>query len=390
MTDSSHSALDKATATGLTIGVEEEFLLVDEISGRTAPRAAAVLAKASTAPPCAEGAAVHSELLSIQIEATTGVCVTLEGLRAQLCGARAGLARAAQAERTVLISSGTPILADTVPSTAGPTTAATLITAGERYDHIARAYAGVVADYQVCGCHVHVGVPDRDTAVAVLNHVARWLPTLLAMSGNSPFYQGHDTGYASWRMVQQTRFPGSGLSPWFSSAADYDEQVARLVECGALIDQRMTFWVARPSPQLPTVEFRVADAASTVDEAVLQAALSRALVRTALGELAAGREACALRAQVASAALWCAARHGLNGPGVDLLAERRVPALDLLHELVSWVSCALEEVGDLGPVRDSVAELVKHGIGAEHQRRAAVAGLHAVVGMLGTRTTRGL
>ncbi|MDQ4094321.1 MAG: YbdK family carboxylate-amine ligase, partial [Actinomycetota bacterium] len=271
-----------------------------------------------------------------------------------------------------------------VPTIAGPRT-----TAGERYNHILRTYAGVLADYQVCGCHVHVGVPDRDTAVAVVNHVARWLPTLLAMSGNSPFYQGRDTGYASWRMIQQARFPGSGLSPWFSSAADYDEQVARLIECGALMDEQMTFWVTRPSLHLPTVEFRIADAVSTVGEAVLQAALSRALVRTALMELAAGREARAVRGQVAAAALWCAARHGLNGPGVDLLAERSVPALRLLHALLNWVSCALDEVGDLGSVRHSVAELVRHGIGAEHQRRAAASGLDAVVTMLGRRTILG-
>jgi glutamate---cysteine ligase / carboxylate-amine ligase len=290
------------------------------------------------------------------------------------------LADAARSEAAVLISSGTPVLADIVAPTAA---------AGERYAHIATAYAGVVADYQVCGCHVHVGVPDRDTAVAVVNHVGPWLPTLLAMSGNSPFYQGRDTGYASWRMVQQARFPGSGLPPWFSSAVDYDEQVARLVECGALMDERMTFWAARPSPHLPTVEFRVADAAGTAEEAVLQAALSRALVRAALAELAAGREALAVRSQVAAAAMWSAARHGLDGPGVDLAAERRVPALHLVHALLSWVSGALEEVGDLGWVRKSVAGLVDGGTGAQHQRRAAVVGPHAVVAMLGARTVWG-
>src|SRR5918997_4729223 len=190
MTDGRHSPLENASAAGLTIGVEEEFLLVDEMSGRTVPRVAAVLAKASAAPPCVEGSALHSELLNTQVEAATGVCITLEDLRAQLCQARARLSDAARSEATVLISSGTPVLADIVAPTA---------TAGERYDHIARTYAGVVADYQVCGCHVHVGVPDRDTAVAVVNHVGFWLPTLLAMSGNSPFHQGRDTGYASWR-----------------------------------------------------------------------------------------------------------------------------------------------------------------------------------------------
>ncbi len=380
MVDAQDTLLEKGTSSALTFGVEEEFFLMDDLSGQTVPRAAAVLAKASTAPSGATGAALHSELLSTQVEAATGVCVTLEGLRTQLCQTRGQLAAAARSEAAVLISSGTPILADTVP----PTPAA-----GERYGSIARAYAGVVTDYQVCGCHVHVGVPDRDTAVAVINHVSRWLPTLLAMSGNSPFHQGTDTGYASWRRVQQARFPDSGLPPWFSSAADHDERVALLIECGALMDEQMTFWVIRPSPHLPTVEFRIADAASTVEEAVLQAALSRALVRTALTELAVGREAQALQGQAAAAAMWSAARHGLGGPGVDLITQRSVPALHLAHALVSWVWGALEEVGDLKWVCESVTGLVKRGIGAERQRHAAVGGPQAVVAMLDERTLSG-
>lgn len=381
MDDAQHTRLEKVTSSALTFGVEEEFFLMDEMSGQTVPRAAAVLAKASTAPSGAAGAALHPEFLSTQVEAATGVCATLESLQAQLCQTRTQLAAAARSEAAVLISSGTPILADIVPPT---------IAAGARYSRFAKAYAGVITDHQLCGCHVHVGVPDRDTAVAVINHISPWLPTLLAMSGNSPFHQGWDTGYASWRSAQYARFPGSGLPPWFASAADYDEQVALLIECGVLIDERMTFWAIRPSPHLPTLEFRIADAASTVDEAVLQAALSRALVAAALAELAMGREAPAVQGQAAAAALWSAARHGLDGPGVDLITQRRVPALHLVQALVSWVGSALEEVGDLRWVRESVAGLVERGIGAEYQRRAAAGGPHTVVAMLEERTVPGI
>lgn len=108
---------------------------------------------------------------------------------------------------------------------------------GERFTRTTQTYAGVVADYQACGCHVHVGVQDRDTAVAVVNHLRRWLPTLLALSVNAPFERGRDTGYASWRTIVQQRFPGAGVPPHAASAAAYDSQVGRPVDCGVLDDQ---------------------------------------------------------------------------------------------------------------------------------------------------------
>jgi carboxylate-amine ligase len=260
------------------------------------------------------------------------------------------------------------------------------VTPGGRFAEIADRYAGVVADYQVCGCHVHIGVADRETAVAVVNHLRPWLPTLVALAGNSPFDHGRDSGYASWRILDQARFPGSGVPPWFASATAYDHQVARLAEAGALIDERMSFWLARPSPRLPTVEVRAGDAAATVDEAILQAALVRALVRTALIDLAQGREAPAVDDQLCAAATWAAARYGLDGPGVHPFEERAVPTTGLLHELLDRVRPALEASGDLPRVRAVLGRLTRHGTGARRQRAAAAHGLEAVVDLLATQT----
>lgn len=345
---------------GETVGIEEEFFLVDPVSGCTVDSASRVLARVVSSQPVAADAAVHAELLGTQVESATGICRTLEQVRAQLRGGRRRLAAAARAEGLWLIASGTPPLA-------GPTPAPS---AGERFERIAGTYAGLVSDYQCCGCHAHVGVHDRDLAVAVVNHLAPWLPTLLALSVNSPFDRGCDTGYSSWRMVTQSRFPGAGIAPWFASAASYDAQVDRLVDCGVLADRHMSFWLARPSSRLPTVELRVADTATTVRGAVLQAALSRALVRTSLTELAAGREARPVDVQMASAAVWAAARYGLRGPGVHLGIERRVPAERLVAELLGRVSPALEDTGDLPTVRAGIAAVSAEGTGAEHQRRA--------------------
>ncbi|RCW44610.1 carboxylate-amine ligase [Halopolyspora algeriensis] len=371
-----HAPPDAATATGATFGVEEEFLLVDDVSGRPFPGASPVLARVADRLPAA---AVHPELMETQVEASTGICTTLPELRGQLRKARDRLGAAAGLERVRLVSSGTPPLSGPPPP----------VSPGERFTRSARIYGGVITDYQACGCHVHVGVPDRDTAVAVINHLRPWLPTLLALSGNSPFHGGSDTGYASWRMVQQSRFPGAGMPPWFTSAAEYDARVSQLVDCGVLMDTGMSFWLARPSPRLPTVELRVADAAITAEEATLQAALGRALVRTALAELSAGVEAPAVPDQVAAAAVWAAARFGLRGHGVHPVTEQRIPAIELVHELLERVRPALDETGDLGAVRRCLAFVLRWGIGAERQRGAARNGSDAVIHMLAERTAPG-
>ncbi len=355
----------------MTVGVEEEFLLVDSRTRRTVPRAAAVLAHA----PMRQlpiGATLQRELQSCQVELATGVCTNLAVLRQQLLAGRQLLGVAARRENAVLISSGTPVLASDDPP----------VTTGTRFEAISDTYAGQAAKYQSSGCHVHVGVPDRETAVSVINHMRPWLPTLLALSVNSPFDDGTDTGYGSWRTVQQAGYPGSGIPPWFASAAAYDQQVDWLVAAGALVDPSMTFWVARPSPRFPTVEVRIADAASTVDEAVLQAALTRALVRTALIDIAAGHPAPAISDQMLAAAMWSAARYGLAGPGIDPEFGKQVPAEELVMSLLAWVGPALAETGDWDLTQEVVKNLLADGTGAERQRQVAADGVVAIVDML--------
>jgi carboxylate-amine ligase len=361
------------------MGVEEEFLLVDPASGATVPLAEKVVTRASAADLPA-GATVQRELRDTQVEVATGVCSTAAGLRADLVALRRAVATAARDHGAVVVASASPVRGsgDTPPSSL------------PRFAAIDDRYGEMTRDYEACGCHVHVGVADRDTAVAVVNHLGRWLPTLLAISVNSPFHQERDTGYGSWRMVQQSRFPGSGLAPYHRDHTGFRAEVARLVECGVLADEAQTFWFARPSPRLPTVELRVADTASAVDDAVLQALLGRALVRTALADLDHGREAEPVPAQVAAAAAWSAARYGLAGPGVHLGRARQVPAIDLVAALLDHVRDSLAETGDLTEVHMLVDRLRSGGTGAERQRRVARAGgLPAVVKELTLRDEPG-
>jgi carboxylate-amine ligase len=189
-------------------------------------------------------------------------------------------------------------------------------------------------------------------------------------------------------MIEQSRFPGSGVPPAFSSAADHDRAVDRLVDCGVLADPAMSFWLARPSPHLPTVEVRAADAAATADDAVLQAAITRALVGAALHDLSAGREAPDVDPAVCAAAVWNAARYGLEGPAIHPFEERQVPVRRLLGDLMHRVEPALEEAGDLTEARALLAWVLRTGSGADRQRRAASHGLRALVRMLAHQTAR--
>jgi carboxylate-amine ligase len=355
------------------MGIEEEFLVVDAVTRRPVGLAEELLvAGRAEGLESTAGTDLQRELLTSQLEAASGVCTSIPDLASLVTRARRTLARLAGERGLLLVPTGTPPLPGIDP----------VVTRGPRFLRGVEIYAVAVTGYEVSGCHVHVGVADADTAVAVVNHLRPWLPTLLALSANSPFWHGRDSGYASWRMMEQARFPGSGVPPRFADAEDYRREVSRLVECGVLIDRSMSFWLARPSPHLPTVEFRVADAAATVGEAMLQAALSRALVVTALAELAAGREGPPTDDQVCAAAVWSAARHGMTGPAVSPFACRSVPAVRMVDQLVRWVRPALEDSGDLPLVRRELALLARHGTGAARQLRAAEKGLEAVVDRL--------
>ncbi|RKT67774.1 carboxylate-amine ligase [Saccharothrix variisporea] len=350
--------------------MEEEFLLVDAESRAAVPLAREVLARVGGLP----GGEVHGELHATQVEFASGVCTRVDELREQLTGGRRRLARAARDVGALLVPAGAPVLGGAPPPRLED----------ERFGRITELYRGQVADYQCCGCHVHVGVPDRETAVAVLNHLRPWLPTLLALSVNSPFAHGRDTGFGSWRMVEQSRFPGSGVPPRFASAAAYDAAVDRLVACGVVVDRGMSFWLARLSPRYPTVEVRAADTAATVDRAVAQAVLTRALVDRALADLAEGREGPDLDDQVLAAAVWTASRYGLDGPGVDPWRGVRVPATDLVAALARHVGITQVEAEDggarmqrrlaAGPELSGVRGTMEAGAGGRAPGEAEVGG----------------
>jgi carboxylate-amine ligase len=219
--------------------------------------------------------------------------------------------------------------------------------------------------------HVHVEMPDRERAVLVSNHLRQYLPTLIALAANSPYWPERDTGYASWRTMVWTRWPVAGPPPYFASAAHYDELVATMLEAGGLVDARTIFWDIRPSARFPTIEVRAADVPMTAEQSALLAMLIRALVASAAAQVDRGDPGPVLPAEMLRLAYWRAARDGLNGHGVDVHTGRLIPAAELAKRLLATARPMLADYGELERVTRWLRELITGGDGASRQRHAA-------------------
>ncbi|GAB3443419.1 glutamate--cysteine ligase [Streptomonospora sediminis] len=340
-----------------TMGVEEEFFLVDE-AGRLAPRSVEVLAGAASG-----SGELLGEFTRSQVEAAGPVCGTVEEL---LDGLRTSRRRLAESAARV----GVRVVAGAVPVVPQPSPL--LLNPGSRYRRIAERFGAVAeAAGTNCGCHVHVAVPDRDSGVVASNRLRPWLPVLLALSANSPVCDGAETGYASWRQPRWSRWPTAGPPPPMESAAHYEACVAALLESGAALDRRMLYWDIRISDRHPTVEIRVCDVPATPEESALVAVLVRALVSAALDDHAAGRPHVRRDPAVLRGDVWRAARDGLEGSCPDPLAGGRLrPVHAVLEGAVEHLHTYLARSGDLGYAQAMLATLRLSGGGAVRQRTA--------------------
>jgi glutamate---cysteine ligase / carboxylate-amine ligase len=339
-------------------GVEEEFLVVDPETRSVVPDAEAVLRHAKRTL----GDRVSGEITKFQLETRTSPCRDMGQLLGELTRARAELGAAARAEGLRIIASGTPVLGDVAPPP---------ITEGPRQSRGTATFRGLHDELSICAMHVHVEMPDRERAVLVSNHLRQYLPTLIALAANSPFWPERDTGYASWRTLVWSRWPVAGPPPYFTSATHYDELVGTLTEAGGLVDKGTIFWDIRPSARFPTIEVRVADVPMTAGESALLAALIRALVTSVAALADSGDPGPVIPAELLRLAYWRAARDGLGGHGIDVVTGRPVPAAKLAERLLADARPVLADYGDLERVRGWLRDLLRSGDGASRQRRAA-------------------
>ena len=350
-----------------TVGVEEEFLLVDARYAQTRGRGDAVVEgvkRASTDDAAGEEEAglVEHELKREQVESASPPCEVMAELSGHLRRLRQRLARAADQEGCHLVAMGTSPM---------PTTSR--MTQDDRYGSMAQEFGFVSRQQLTCGTHVHVAVRSREEGVQILDRIRPWLSPLLALSANSPLWQGEDTGYASYRSIMWGTWPTAGPTERFGSLDAYEKSVDDLVRSGAALDRGMVYFDARLSDDNPTLEIRICDVCARVEDAVLIAALCRGIVETAARQAQEDRPVVDARAGLLRAAAWRAARHGLGGQLVDVEQARLVDATALLDQLVTHIGEALADDGDLELVQDGLARLRSDGTGADLSRTAFAA-----------------
>jgi glutamate---cysteine ligase / carboxylate-amine ligase len=376
-----------AKARNFTVGIEEEYLLVDRESRdliREAPTE--MLAR------CREllGDQVTTEFLQSQIEIGTKVCGSIAEARADLSWLRGTVAKCAADDGMGLIAASThpfALWSDQKP------------TEKDRYLELAQDMQGVVRRLMICGMHVHVCVADPDERVDLMNQVAYFLPHMLALSTSSPYWGGDDTGLASYRLTVFDNMPRTGLPGSFDSWAEYERHVNMLVRTGVIEDTSKIWWDIRPSSRFPTLEMRICDVCTRQDDAVAIAALFQCLIHM-LHRLRRMNQRWRTYAQMLVAEnRWRAQRYGIDEGLIDFGKAEVVPYADLLDEIIELT---LPDADALGCTNELLRarEILARGTGAHRQRRAhvdAVASgaspeeaMKAVVDMLIAETVAGL
>lgn len=348
-----------------SVGVEEELLLVDGQNGRPTAIAGRLLQRWDAVAPDVsssageDGGTIEGELQQQQIEIDTAPCTTLDDVGDQILSWRRradDLARTSGGRAVAVGTAAPPVSPDVMPS--------------DRYRAMAQHFGLTVAEQLTCGCHIHVGVDSPDEGVAVIDRIRIWLPALLAISANSPFWQGRDSGYASYRSRSWERFPTAGPTDKFGGLAGYRGRVAALLATGVPLDEGMIYFDARLSHRYPTVEVRVADVCLAAPDTVLLAGLIRALVETAARAWADGDPVRDVPVALLRMASWRASRSGLEGDLLDPYSARPRPAADVVEALFDHVAPAARDLGDEDALRSGLNHLRERGTGARWQRAA--------------------
>jgi carboxylate-amine ligase len=356
----SASVLDHRFGAGdpYTIGIEEEFMLLDPETWDLVQHIEAVLAAVAEGEHADR---IHSELMQSVVEITTPVCRTAAEAGAQLRRLRAYVAEIARAEGCRYASAGTHPFSLFERQR---------ITAKDRYRRLVEDLQYIARRELIFGMHVHVAVDGPDKAIAVTNALAVHLAELLALSASSPFWRGQPTGLQSSRQMIFSAFPRSGVPPRFSSYAEYAELIGQLERTGCIADYTHIWWDIRAHARLGTVELRICDAVTNVDDAVAIAAYFQALVKHYSEQFDAGRTLAGHHRILTVENKFLAARHGIEAPVMDLAsgASERVPVSQLVRQTVRELEPHAREL-DADRELEGILEILSRGNGADRQLR---------------------
>ncbi len=315
-----------------TIGIEEEFQMVDRNSGQLRPHIMTIMEKGTPV----FGEQIKPEMLQPTVELISKVYPNITIARLESRRLRAKLARLMAEEGLALVSAGTHPSALWAEQTTTP---------NPRYAELQEEFQDVGRSILIYGLHIHVGVDDKDLTVTLMNQLRTWIPHLLAFSSNSPFWAGRLTGLKSYRAVVWKRFPRSGLPDTFTSWNDFDHYVNTLISTGCIDNAKKIWWDIRPHPFFGTVEFRICDMPATLDDTLAIAALCQSLVAKLAWLHKRGIGAHVVPRYLVEENKWRAMRYGLDAEIVDFMNGRTLPIRDALHKLLDLVEDVVDDLG---------------------------------------------
>ena len=338
-----------------TIGVEEEFQIIDPETLELRSHVIQLLSAASRGL----GDQVKQEMHQSIVETGTKICDNVGELRVEMHRTRGELVAAAERTGLQVAAAGTHPFSSWIDQVISP---------GERYQNIVEEMGQLARSLLIFGMHVHVAMPDKQTTIDMMNMVRYFLPHLLALSTSSPFWMGRNTGLKSFRTTVFRRFPRTGIPETFLSWSEYENFVNLLVRLNCIDNGKKIWWDVRPHPAFGTLEFRMFDVATRVEEAVSIAALTQAIV-VKLHKLYMKNISWRLyRRALIEENKWRAARYGIEGKFIDFGKEAEIPMRELVPELLEFVDDVVDELGSRSAL-DYVHTIMSMGTSAERQLR---------------------
>jgi carboxylate-amine ligase len=336
-----------------TLGIEEEFAIVDPTTRELRSHIQEIL----------EGGKVmlkeqiKPEMHQSVVELGTEICESIEHARAHVVELRSRLAELAGRSGLKIASVGTHPFSHWRDQ---------LITEGERYRDIVKDMQQLARANLIFGLHVHVGIPDRPSAIHVMNQVRYFLPHIYALSVNSPFWVGQDTGLKGYRLKVFERFPRTGIPDSFESLSEYEDYCKLLVKTGCIDNPKKIWWDIRLHPFFDTLEMRVCDAQSRVDDTLAIAALIQAIIAKLYKLVRQNITFRVYRRRLLDENRWRASRYGIDGKLIDFGKETEVDTRSLLGELLEFVSTEVNELGSQKEMAH-IERIVREGTGADRQ-----------------------
>ncbi|HEY1481749.1 MAG TPA: carboxylate-amine ligase [Candidatus Acidoferrum sp.] len=339
-----------------TIGVEEEFQIIDP---ETLELRSHVIQLLSAAASRGLGDQIKQEMHQSIVETGTKICENVGELRLEMHRTRHDLVAAAESTGLQVAAAGTHPFSSWIDQVISP---------GERYQNIVEEMGQLARSLLIFGMHIHVGMPDKQTTIDMMSMVRYFLPHLLALSTSSPFWMGRNTGLKSFRTTVFRRFPRTGIPEVFESWSAYENFINLLVKLNCIDNGKKIWWDVRPHPTFGTLEFRMFDVATRVEDAVAIAALTQAII-VKLHRLYTHNMSWRIyRRALVEENKWRAARYGIEGKLIDFGKEAEVPMHELMQELLEFVDDVVDDLGSRSAV-EYVHSIMNEGTSAERQLR---------------------